>query len=129
MRAVLDNRSSAADRTLRFDVERIDRLAGRHEEAVALDPSETHIGAALGQHDAAYDLAVGGKHDNAVLGLAAGPAAPQITLDIDPQAVRAARVGAAELASVRRLGAVVDDIIDLDRALPRFRRVDDIEQG
>src|SRR6266436_2850106 len=102
---------SAAGRTLRFDVERIDRLARRHEEAVALDPAEADVGAALGQHDAADHLAVGGEYDNAVLGLAARPPAPQITLDIDPQAVGPARFGAAELASVRDLGAVVDDIV------------------
>src|SRR6266404_1888379 len=120
--------SSAADRTLRFDVERIDRLACRHEEAVALDPAETDVGAALGQHDAADHLAVGGEHDNAVLGLAAGPSASQITLDIDPHAVGVARFGAGKFAPVGGLGTVVDDIVDLDRALPWAGRVDDIEQ-
>src|SRR6267378_8160120 len=108
--------SSAANRTLRFDVERIERLPCRHEEAVALDPAETDVGAALGQHDAADHLAVGGEHDNAVLGLAAGPSAPQIALDIDPHAVGATRLGAVELTSIRGLGAVLDNIVDLDRA-------------
>src|SRR6185437_3384888 len=85
---------------LRFDVEGIDRLARRHEEAVALEPAKADIGAALGQHDAADHLAVGGEHDNAVLGLAARPGAPHIALDIDAQAVAAARLGAGELAPV-----------------------------
>ncbi len=45
--------------TLGLDIERIDRLARRHEQAVALDTAETEIGAALRQHDAADHLAVG----------------------------------------------------------------------
>jgi hypothetical protein len=49
-------------------------------------------------------------------------------LEIDPHAIGAARLGAVELASIRGLGAVVDDIIDLDRALPRSGGVDDVEQ-
>ncbi len=49
-------------------------------------------------------------------------------MDIDPHAVGAARLGAAELASIRGLSAVVDDIVDLDRALPRAGGVDDVEQ-
>src|SRR5207244_9447361 len=107
------SRVSPAGGALGFNVERIDRLARRHEEAVALDAAKADIGAALRQHDAADHLAVGGEHGNAVLGLAAGPPAPQITLDIDPHAVGAARLGAVELASIRGLGAVLDDIIDL----------------
>src|SRR5437667_12450481 len=109
---------SAADGALSLDVERIDRLARRHEEAVALDAAETDVGAALGQHDAADHLAVGGEDGNAVLGLAAGPGAPQIALGVDPHAIAAARLGAVELAPVGGLGAVVDDIVELDRALP-----------
>src|SRR5438093_1062072 len=118
---------SAADGALSLDVERIDRLALSHEEAVALDAAETDVGAALGQHDAADHLAVGGEDGNAVLGLATGPCAPQITVDIDPHAVGPARFGAVELTPVRGLG-VVDDIVDLNRALPWSRRVDDVEQ-
>ena len=40
-------RLSSAGCALGFDVERIDRLARRHEESIALEPAETHIGAAL----------------------------------------------------------------------------------
>src|SRR5437867_1432555 len=64
---------SAADGALRFDVERIYGLARRHEQAVALDPAETDVGATLGQHDAADHLPVGGQDDNPILGLAARP--------------------------------------------------------
>ena len=40
---------SPADGALGFDIERIDRLARRHEQAVALRAAETDVGAALGQ--------------------------------------------------------------------------------
>src|SRR5439155_23627977 len=69
--------SSTADGSLGLDIERVDRLARRHEEPVALDPAEAQIGATFGQHDAADHLAVGGEDHNSVLGLAAGPGAPQ----------------------------------------------------
>ena len=39
----------AAGRALRIDVERIERMRGRHEQAVALDAAKTNIGAALRQ--------------------------------------------------------------------------------
>ena len=113
---------------LRFDVQRIDRLARRHEEAVASAAAETQIGAALGQHDAADHFAVGRKHDDAIFCLAAGPSAPQIAVHVDPDAVGAARLGGAELASVGGRSAVFDDVVDLHRALPGARRVDDVEQ-
>src|SRR5207248_10856564 len=108
--------------------ERIDRLARGHEQAVALLAAETDVGAALGQHDAADHLAVGGIDGDPVLGLAAAPGAPEVTVGVNAQAVAAARLGAAEFAPVGGLGAVVDDIVDLDRALPGTRRVDDVKQ-
>src|SRR5215469_8031893 len=117
----------AAGRPLGFDVERIDRLARRHKEAVALDAAKTDIGTAFGQHDAADHGAVGGEDRDPVFGLAAAPGAPQIALDIDAEAVTTARLGGAKLAPVYRLGAVVGDIINLDRSLPWAWRVDDIE--
>ena len=39
---------SAADRALGVDVNRVERLAGRHEQAVAPEPAKAQIGAALG---------------------------------------------------------------------------------
>src|SRR6185295_10375628 len=42
-----------ARRALRVDVQRIERLARRHEQAVALHAPEADVGAALGQRDAA----------------------------------------------------------------------------
>src|ERR1700682_5846475 len=52
----------ATHRALRVDVERIDRMARRHEQAVALDAAETQVGGALGQHDLADPLAVRGEY-------------------------------------------------------------------
>src|SRR5271157_1868813 len=121
-------RGSAADGALGLDIERVDRLTCRHEQAVALDPAETEVGAALWQHDAADHRTIGRENDDPVLGLAARPGAPQIAAAIDPHAVAAARLGGVELMSVGNAGAVIDNIVDLDRAPPRTRRVDDVEQ-
>jgi|SRR5689334_7590399 hypothetical protein len=48
---------SAAGFALRVYVERIDRVAGRHEQAIALQAAETEIGAAFRQGDEADRLA------------------------------------------------------------------------
>src|SRR5215813_10727435 len=57
------------------DVERVQRLAGRHEQAVPLWPAEAHVAADLGQPDATDELALGVPHrDPAVAHVAAGVA-------------------------------------------------------
>src|SRR5580704_16083192 len=43
--------ASAPDRALGADIERIERVARRHEQAVALDAAEAEVGGALGQRD------------------------------------------------------------------------------
>jgi hypothetical protein len=48
---------SAARAPLGLAIEGVDRLARGHEQAVALLAAETHVGAALGQQDAADYLA------------------------------------------------------------------------
>src|ERR1700737_593081 len=53
--------SLPARRALGADVERIERLARGHEQAVALEAAEADVGAALGQLDAADELAGGGR--------------------------------------------------------------------
>src|SRR6185295_1001042 len=58
--------ASAARRALRVHVERVDRLARGHEQAVALQAAEAEVGAALGQGDAADHDAVGGEYHDAV---------------------------------------------------------------
>jgi hypothetical protein len=90
---------SAARYPLGLDIEGVDRLARGHEQAVALRAAETHIGAALGQQDAADHRAVGRVDGDPVLGLAAGPGAPDVAVRVDTKAVAAARLGAAELAT------------------------------
>src|SRR5438132_12339777 len=49
----------SAERALRVDIERVDRLARRHKQPVALHAAETEIGATLRQRDAADHDAVG----------------------------------------------------------------------
>src|SRR4029434_4435587 len=107
--------ASAAQDPLGLDIEGIHRLARRHEQPVALRAAETHVGAALRQQDAADHRAVGGVDGDPVLGLAAGPGAPEVAVRVDPQAVAATRLGATELAPVGYLGAIIDYIVDLDR--------------
>ncbi len=64
-------------------------------------------------------LALGIEDAHAVeLGIAHAPAAPQITVDIDAEAVgRAARAGIDQDLAVGDLHAVVDHVIDHDRAV------------
>src|SRR4030095_1107565 len=69
----------AAERALCVEIERVDRLACGHEQAVALHAAEAEVGAALWQGDAADHDGVGGiDHDAVELGIAHAPAAPQI---------------------------------------------------
>src|SRR5688500_19375416 len=91
--------ASATRRALRVDVERIDRLARRHEQAVAATPAEGQVGAALRQLDAADEVAVAVVDHHAVeLVRAHAPAAPQVPVDVDAEAVRGARAGVDEHA-------------------------------
>src|SRR5712691_8490156 len=84
----ISHASSAAERTLRVDIERIERMARRHEQAVAAQPTETKVGATFGQRDLADALALGVEDQHAVLGLTHAPAAPEIALDIAAEPVR-----------------------------------------
>src|SRR5262249_58208841 len=86
---------SAAGHALRVDVKCVERMARGHEQPVAIAPAEADVGAAFRQIDVTDRLAGGIEHPHAVeLGRAHAPAAPQIAVDIDPQAVgRAARAG------------------------------------
>src|SRR3954454_13346137 len=78
---------SAADRAFGVDVDRVERLARRHEQPVPLDPAEAEVGAALRQRDAADHFAVRGKHDDAVEPGPGTPAAPQIAVHVATEAV------------------------------------------
>ena len=78
-----------AQDSLGLDIEGVDRLARGHEQAVALRAAETHVGAALGQQDAADHRAVGCEDGDPVLGLAASPGAPEVAVRVDPETVAA----------------------------------------
>src|SRR5262249_56397351 len=89
---------SPSGRALRIDVERIERVARRHEQPVALGAAEAEIGGTLGQGDEADGLA--GRVENlhpVQLRAAHAPAAPQIAVDVAAKAVgRAVRLGGDE---------------------------------
>src|SRR5579863_9557006 len=83
-------RASAVVRALRLHVNRIERLARGHEQAVSLLAAEAEIGAAFRQADLTDPLAViGRKHLDAVIAFAdPARADPDIAFGVDPQAVR-----------------------------------------
>src|SRR5690349_7620995 len=71
--------TSSVLRAARIHVERIERVARGHEQAVALAPAEGEVGAALRQRDEADRLALRVEHlDPVELGVAHAPAAPQV---------------------------------------------------
>src|SRR5665647_3865611 len=71
---------SATGRSLGIDVEGIDGGAASHEQAVALNAAEAQVGAALGQVDAADELALGVEDGHAVeILLAHAPANPPVS--------------------------------------------------
>src|SRR2546421_8835901 len=73
---------------LRAGVERVERLAGRHEQPVALGTAEADVAADLRQPDAADQLALGRPHGHAtVADVAAGVGrAPEIAVDVAARA-------------------------------------------
>src|SRR5262245_8831508 len=108
---------SPAGDALGIDVERIDRVARGHEQAVAVAAAEADVGAALRERDEADRLAVGVEHLDAVkTGAPHAPAAPQIAVDIDAEAVRRfLRIAVDQDAAVGELGSV-DHVEHVDRA-------------
>src|SRR6188472_2117455 len=115
-----------AGRALRVHIQRIDRVARRHEQPVALDPAEAHVGATLGQCDEADRLTARIENLDAVLlCVAHAPAAPKIAVDIAAETVRhTARLGGDEGTAVGEL--VVVDVVDADH--PRVQAgFDDVE--
>src|SRR5712691_6664939 len=78
---------SAQGHALGVHVDRVERLAARHEEPVPLDSAEAEIGAALGEEDATEQLALGVEDGDAVLALAPAPATPEVALPVAAHAV------------------------------------------
>src|SRR5262249_61456638 len=91
------SRRSPARCALRADVERVKRLARRHEQTVALEPAEADVGAALGELDAADELAGGRIDHHAGEVLAAhSPAAPHGAGAVDAETLGGGRPGGAD---------------------------------
>src|SRR3954464_10095590 len=84
--------ASARSRSLRADINRVERLARGHEQAVALGAAEADVAAHFGQTDAADQLAFRRPHRHA--GIADGAAGvargPDIAVDVAAHAVRPA---------------------------------------
>src|SRR5882724_4572632 len=90
---------------LRGGVDRVEGLAGGHEEAVALGPAEADVAADLGQADAPDELALRRPHRHPAVAHAAArvAGAPEIAVHVGAHAVRSAldavhHEGAEELA-------------------------------
>src|SRR5260370_17064320 len=106
-------RASRVLRAARIRVERIERVTRGHEQAVALAPAESEVGAALRQRDEADRLALGIEHlDPIELGVAHAPAAPQVAVHVDTEAVgRAIGLRRDQDALVDEASPVLDDVI------------------
>src|SRR5262245_48929843 len=73
---------SASRHALGVDVERVERGAGRHEQAVSVGAAEAEVGAALRQIDASDQLAVRVEDRHAVEPfLTHPPPTPEIAVD------------------------------------------------
>src|SRR5229473_8698475 len=78
----------------RIHVERVEAVARRHEEAVALRSPEADVGAAFREVDVPERLPGGREHANPVeLRRSHAPAAPEIAVDVAAKAVRRAGAG------------------------------------
>src|SRR5262249_26125547 len=113
--------ASSVLRAARIHVERIERMTRGHEQAGAPAPAEGEVGAALRQRDEADRLTLGIEHlDPVELGVAHAPAAPEVAVRVDAEAVgRAVRLGRDQDTLVDEAGAVVDDVISIDGARAR----------
>src|ERR1700733_6775667 len=76
---------SAIMRALGFHIDRVQRLAGRHEQAVSFPAAEADIGAGLGQAYLADAVAVRCENLDAVIAIADPAGAdPDVAIGIDP---------------------------------------------
>ena len=113
-------------RPLGFDIERIDRLAGGHEQPIALHPAEADIGAFLRQQDLANAVAIGGKDLYTVKSVTSTACSgPDVAVDIAADAVGRTR-GHVDKQTSARHAYPVHNVIDADH--PRCRTaIDDVE--
>src|ERR1700737_439656 len=108
--------------TLRLDIDRVQRLARRHEQAVALLAAEAHIGADLRQPDLADPYAIRRENLHTVVALAdPARADPDVAVDVDPHSVRESRLAVErhvnQHSRIGKLGAakvvLPDDVFGL----------------
>src|SRR5215813_3963638 len=111
---------------MRVHVKRVERLAGGHEEPVALDPAEAEVGAALREQDASNDLARRIEDRHTVQRVAAAPPAPEVAVDVAAHTVRNAVAGVDEKPVVGELRAAVHDVEYANLARHRAAH-DDVE--
>src|SRR5713226_2965226 len=110
-------KASTSERALGVHVEGIDRRARGHKEPVAIGAAEAEVCAALGQIDAADELAIRVEDRHAIEPfLAHAPAAPEVAVHVAAIPVRCAGAGVEELALVAELGAAVNHVVHLDDA-------------
>src|SRR5438128_3141715 len=83
---------SARPRALRRRVDRVERLAGGHEQAVALGAAEADVAADLREADASDQLALRSPDGHAAVthGAARVARAPEIAVDVAADAIRPA---------------------------------------
>src|SRR5689334_14545392 len=95
-------------------------MTPRHEQTIAFRPAEADVGGTLRQADVADRRALRIEDaDTVKLGGAHAPAAPQIAVDIDAEAVRRLGLGTGdELLRIGELRSV--DIEHVDRAGARI---------
>src|SRR5687768_15304024 len=91
-------------------VERVDRLAARHEQAVSIPADETQVGRALGHHDLTDLRAIGRIDVDPVPAVPAeSGSAPDVAIDVSTDAVMKAGGQRCELAPVGEPVSVVLD--------------------
>src|SRR5579862_2457308 len=107
------------------DVEGVQRAMGGQEQAVTSAAAEGEVGASLGQVDVADRGGVGGEDSDPVQSLATAPAAPQVAVLVDPQAVRGAVATVDERALLAQ--RTVPHVVGDDPAVRDGPRLDHIQ--
>src|SRR5262249_58693964 len=89
--------------------------ARRQEGGAAQKPAEADVCAALGQINPTNEFARRVEDRNAVIPRAPAPAAPQVAIDIDAQAVGyASSLDGDEHSPVGKLRTIIDDVVNAE---------------
>src|SRR5215470_9200710 len=117
----------ASRRSLGAQEQGVDAVACRHEQAAAPKTAEADVRAALGQINPTNELARSVEDHHAVIARAPAPAAPQVAVDIDAQAIGySAALDGDERSSIGELRAVIDDVVNAE-SLRRRAVFDDVQ--